>query len=100
MISYSAVVCYLFIKLTINFAYQRSTLFIETINIKSPYSVTCGPVLLQLVEGYQVNSLQLNPNAEDVGYGRQPAHQPQGDGFFHPLECEPTLQIGYALLNI
>ncbi|XP_017970623.1 PREDICTED: agamous-like MADS-box protein AGL9 homolog isoform X5 [Theobroma cacao] len=48
---------------------------------------------LQLVEGYQVNSLQLNPNAEDVGYGRQPA-QPQGDGFFHPLECEPTLQIG------
>ncbi|XP_021282293.1 agamous-like MADS-box protein AGL9 homolog isoform X1 [Herrania umbratica] len=49
---------------------------------------------LQLVEGYHVNSLQLNPNAEDVGYGRQPA-QPQGDGFFHPLECEPTLQIGY-----
>ncbi|OMO60528.1 Transcription factor, K-box [Corchorus capsularis] len=49
----------------------------------------------RLVEGYQVNPLQLNPNAEDVGYGRQPPHQPQGDGFFHPLECEPTLQIGY-----
>ncbi|KAL1533042.1 Fructose-1,6-bisphosphatase isozyme 2 [Salvia divinorum] len=25
----------------------------------------------------------------------QPQHQPQADGFFHPLECEPTLQIGY-----
>ncbi|XVE92098.1 hypothetical protein REPUB_Repub01dG0067900 [Reevesia pubescens] len=49
----------------------------------------------RFVEGYQVNQLQLNPNPEDVGYGRQPAHQPQGDGFFHPLECEPTLQIGY-----
>ncbi|KAE8687378.1 Agamous-like MADS-box protein AGL9-like protein [Hibiscus syriacus] len=50
------------------------------------------------VEGYQVNPLQLNPNAaEDVGYGRQPVHhQPRhGDAFFHPLDCEPTLQIGY-----
>ncbi|KAE8716619.1 Agamous-like MADS-box protein AGL9-like protein [Hibiscus syriacus] len=50
----------------------------------------------RLMEGYQINSLQLNPNAEDViGYGRQPTHQPQGDVFFHPLDCEPTLQIGY-----
>ncbi|PPS03818.1 hypothetical protein GOBAR_AA16855 [Gossypium barbadense] len=51
----------------------------------------------RLVEGYQVNSLQLNPNAtEDVGYGRQQVHhQPHGDAFFHPLDCEPTLQIGY-----
>ncbi|XP_048317888.1 agamous-like MADS-box protein MADS4 [Ziziphus jujuba] len=50
----------------------------------------------RLVEGYQVNALQLNPcGGEDVGYGRQSA-QPQADhGFFHPLECEPTLQIGY-----
>ncbi|KAL0924513.1 hypothetical protein M5K25_005347 [Dendrobium thyrsiflorum] len=29
-----------------------------------------------------------------VGYGRQPA-QHHGDAFYHPLECEPTLQIGY-----
>ncbi|XP_040943814.1 agamous-like MADS-box protein AGL9 homolog isoform X1 [Gossypium hirsutum] len=49
----------------------------------------------RLMEGYQVHSLQLNPNADDVGYGRQPTHQPQGDVFFHPLDCEPTLQIGY-----
>ncbi|KAK8655600.1 hypothetical protein V6N13_108174 [Hibiscus sabdariffa] len=49
----------------------------------------------RLMEGYQVNSLQLNPNAEDVGFGRHPAHQPQADVFFHPLDCEPTLQIGY-----
>ncbi|KAH9708138.1 developmental protein SEPALLATA 3 [Citrus sinensis] len=44
--------------------------------------------------GYQVNTLQLNPSAEDCGYGLKPA-QPQGDTFFHALECEPTLQIGY-----
>ncbi|KAE8710267.1 Agamous-like MADS-box protein AGL9-like protein [Hibiscus syriacus] len=52
----------------------------------------------RLIESYQVNSLQLNPNEEDVGFGGQPAHHhhhPQDDGFFHPLECEPTLQIGY-----
>lgn len=47
------------------------------------------------MEGYEVNSLQLNLSAEDVGFSRQQA-QPQGYGFFHPLECEPTLQIGYV----
>ncbi|GMI99786.1 SEPALLATA3, AGAMOUS-like 9 [Hibiscus trionum] len=49
----------------------------------------------RLVEGYQVNSLQLSPNPEDMSYGRQPSEQPQVHGFFHPLECEPTLHIGY-----
>ncbi|KAL1533041.1 Fructose-1,6-bisphosphatase isozyme 2 [Salvia divinorum] len=48
----------------------------------------------RLMEGNQLN-LTWNQNAHDVGYGRQPLHQPQADGFFHPLECEPTLQIGY-----
>ncbi|KAI7997013.1 Agamous-like MADS-box protein MADS4 [Camellia lanceoleosa] len=48
----------------------------------------------RLVEGNQVISLQWNPSAQDVGYSRQQA-QPQGDVFFHPLDCEPTLQIGY-----
>ncbi|KAJ6414735.1 hypothetical protein OIU84_003697 [Salix udensis] len=49
----------------------------------------------RLMEGYQINSLQLNLGAEDVGFARQQA-QPQGnDGFFHPLECVPTLQMGY-----
>lgn len=47
------------------------------------------------MEGSQLN-LQWQPNAQDVGYGRQ-IIQTQGDGFFHPLECEPTLQIGYVL---
>ncbi|XP_021829306.1 agamous-like MADS-box protein AGL9 homolog isoform X2 [Prunus avium] len=46
----------------------------------------------KLFEGYHVNSLQMNPNADE--YGRQQA-QAHGDGFFHPLDCEPTLQIGY-----
>ncbi|KAK8486260.1 hypothetical protein V6N13_029693 [Hibiscus sabdariffa] len=53
----------------------------------------------RLLEDYQVNSVQLNPNPEDIGYGGQPSHQPQPQphGFFHPLECEPepTLHIGY-----
>ncbi|XP_055810626.1 agamous-like MADS-box protein AGL9 homolog isoform X1 [Solanum dulcamara] len=47
----------------------------------------------RLMEGSQLN-LQWQSNAQDVGYGQQPT-QTQGDGFFHPLECEPTLQIGY-----
>ncbi|CAK9137279.1 unnamed protein product [Ilex paraguariensis] len=47
----------------------------------------------RLMEGNQVCSLQWNPSAQDVEYGQQPA-QTQGDGFYHPLECEPTLQIG------
>ncbi|KAG8641600.1 agamous-like MADS-box protein MADS4 [Manihot esculenta] len=49
----------------------------------------------RLVEGYQINTMQLNPSAEEVeAFGRQ-APQHHGDVFFHPLECEPTLQIGY-----
>nr|AAX13298.1 MADS box protein SEP3 [Lotus japonicus] len=46
------------------------------------------------LEGYQLNSLQLNPGVEDMGYGRHPA-QTHGDAFYHSIECEPTLQIGY-----
>ncbi|KAE8736326.1 Agamous-like MADS-box protein AGL9-like protein [Hibiscus syriacus] len=49
----------------------------------------------RLMEGYQVHSLQLNPYPKKISYGRQPSHQPQVHGFFHPLECEPTLHIGY-----
>ncbi|KAA8528954.1 hypothetical protein F0562_033557 [Nyssa sinensis] len=49
---------------------------------------------MQLLEGNQVNSLQWNPNAQEVEYVRQPA-EPHADAFFHQLECEPTLQIGY-----
>ncbi|KAG9155494.1 hypothetical protein Leryth_009922 [Lithospermum erythrorhizon] len=26
---------------------------------------------------------------------REARLHPQGDAFFHPLDCEPTLQIGY-----
>nr|AXR86365.1 agamous-like 9 [Kerria japonica] len=48
----------------------------------------------RLFEGYHVNSLQLNPNADEYGRQQAQAHH-QGDGFFHPLDCEPTLQIGY-----
>ncbi|XP_065875445.1 agamous-like MADS-box protein MADS4 isoform X2 [Euphorbia lathyris] len=47
----------------------------------------------RLMEGYQVNPLQLT-GQDEVAFGRQ-GGQSQGEGFFHPLECEPTLQIGY-----
>ncbi|KAE9601134.1 MADS-box transcription factor 1 [Lupinus albus] len=47
------------------------------------------------LEGYQINQLQLNPSVEDMGYGRHPCHQDQGDHLFHQMECEPILQIGY-----
>nr|ADC79704.1 SEPALLATA3-like protein [Pachysandra terminalis] len=50
----------------------------------------------RLDEGSQVNAQQWDLSAHVADYGRQVAHhQPHGDGFFHPLECEPTLQIGY-----
>nr|XP_018674215.1 PREDICTED: agamous-like MADS-box protein AGL9 homolog isoform X2 [Musa acuminata subsp. malaccensis]XP_018674216.1 PREDICTED: agamous-like MADS-box protein AGL9 homolog isoform X2 [Musa acuminata subsp. malaccensis] len=50
---------------------------------------------IRMDEGNQANQQQLwDPNAQAVAYCRhQP--QPQGDGFFQPIECEPTLQIGY-----
>lgn len=58
----------------------------------------------RLMEANQVPSLQWNPNGHDMGYdhegARQQAAQPQhhtggAEAFFHPLGCEPTLQIGY-----
>lgn len=48
----------------------------------------------RLMEENQVNELQWNPNDHDMPYSHQPA-QPQADAFFHPLDCGPTLQIGY-----
>ncbi|KAG8383311.1 hypothetical protein BUALT_Bualt05G0171500 [Buddleja alternifolia] len=58
---------------------------------------TLSDLQRKLIEGSQI-SLQWNPNGEDhVGYGRhEPSHEHHHppDGFFHPLDCEPTLQIG------
>ncbi|CAL9117911.1 unnamed protein product [Musa textilis] len=49
----------------------------------------------RLEESSEADKQQLwDPNTHDVAYGRQQP-QPQGDGFFQPIECEPTLQIGY-----
>nr|AEE60891.1 MADS-box protein 5 [Paeonia suffruticosa] len=47
----------------------------------------------RLLEGNHINSLPWNPNSHEMGYSRHQA-QPQGDAFYHPLDCEPTLQIG------
>ncbi|KAH0918013.1 hypothetical protein HID58_025673 [Brassica napus] len=42
------------------------------------------------------NATQLNPIQEDhVDYGRHDQQQHFHHAFFHPLECEPILQIGY-----
>ncbi|XP_031098606.1 agamous-like MADS-box protein AGL9 homolog [Ipomoea triloba] len=49
----------------------------------------------RLMEDANHLTLEWNPTAQEVEYGRQ-AIQSDGDhGFFHHLECEPTLQIGY-----
>nr|ABC70707.1 MADS-box transcription factor [Asparagus virgatus] len=50
---------------------------------------------VQLEETSQTNQRQVwEANANAMGYNRQPS-QPQGEEFFHPLECQPTLQIGF-----
>jgi len=46
------------------------------------------------LEEYQINQFQVNPSGEDMGYDRHPGQQ-QADALFQPLECEPTLQMGY-----
>nr|BAC80253.1 MADS-box transcription factor [Houttuynia cordata] len=51
--------------------------------------------LLQLDDGSQTNPHHSwDPNAHGVGYSRHPG-QPQGEVIFDPLDCEPTLHIGY-----
>ncbi|XP_021997166.1 agamous-like MADS-box protein MADS4 isoform X6 [Helianthus annuus] len=51
----------------------------------------------RLMEGHQVSTLHWHPHAQlEIGYDRQ--HEPQhqtGEAFFHPLDCGPTLQMGY-----
>nr|AMA97172.1 SEPALLATA-like protein [Platanus x hispanica] len=48
----------------------------------------------KLEEESQEYAHHWDPSSNSVEYGQQPAHT-HGNGFFHPLECEPTLQIGY-----
>ncbi|XP_057972528.1 agamous-like MADS-box protein MADS4 [Malania oleifera] len=50
----------------------------------------------RLDEGNQASALHWDPRANVASYDLQ-LTQPQGDTFFHPLGCEPTLQIGYQL---
>ncbi|XP_071692657.1 agamous-like MADS-box protein MADS4 [Rutidosis leptorrhynchoides] len=51
----------------------------------------------RLIEGNQFDSLQWYPHVQqEVCYDRHPAPQHQTDeAFFQPLECGPSLQIGY-----
>nr|XP_018682855.1 PREDICTED: agamous-like MADS-box protein AGL9 homolog [Musa acuminata subsp. malaccensis] len=50
---------------------------------------------IRLEESSDADQQQLwDPNTHAVAYGRQQP-QPQGDGFFQSIDCEPTLQIGY-----
>nr|QCT25556.1 SEPALLATA 3 [Allium cepa] len=49
----------------------------------------------RLEETNQANQQQVwEANANAMGYARQ-QNQPQGEDFFHPLECQPTLQMGF-----
>nr|XP_043639033.1 agamous-like MADS-box protein MADS4 [Erigeron canadensis] len=51
----------------------------------------------RLMEGNQISSLHWYPHAQqEVCYDRQYVPQQQSnEAFFHPLDCGPTLQIGY-----
>ncbi|KAJ8451502.1 hypothetical protein Cgig2_018136 [Carnegiea gigantea] len=51
----------------------------------------------RLIEASQASSLQWS--GHEMVYDRQPS-QPHPYGFFQPLECQPTLQIGYATYNL
>lgn len=51
---------------------------------------------MQLEETSQANQQVWEANANAIGYSRQP-NQPQGDEFFHPLDCQPTIQLGYVM---
>uniref|UniRef100_K9LYZ4 AGL2-like protein 5 n=1 Tax=Iris fulva TaxID=92176 RepID=K9LYZ4_9ASPA len=47
----------------------------------------------RLEESNQANQQVWESNANVIGYSRQ-ANQ-QGEEFYHPLDCQPTLQIGF-----
>ncbi|GJU64972.1 GRCD5 protein [Tanacetum coccineum] len=52
----------------------------------------------RLIEGHQIGSLHWHPQAQQevICYDRQHAPQHQtNEAFFHPLDCGPTLQMGY-----
>uniref|UniRef100_K9LWQ8 AGL2-like protein 2 n=1 Tax=Iris fulva TaxID=92176 RepID=K9LWQ8_9ASPA len=48
----------------------------------------------KLEESNQATQQAWEANANALGYGRQQTH-PQGGDFFHPLACQPTLQMGF-----
>nr|AZZ09254.1 SEPALLATA 1 [Primula vulgaris] len=51
----------------------------------------------RLIEGSPVNAMQWHAGPHEVDYGQQQqqqTHHPQDQAFFHPLNCEPSLQIG------
>ncbi|XP_020599713.1 agamous-like MADS-box protein AGL9 homolog isoform X2 [Phalaenopsis equestris] len=51
----------------------------------------------RLEESNQANPQQIwDPStAHAMGYDQRQPVQPHGEAFYHPLECEPTLHIGY-----
>ncbi|KAK9278279.1 hypothetical protein L1049_027844 [Liquidambar formosana] len=53
----------------------------------------------RLDEGSQVTSLQWDPSGHGARYSQQPTQQ-LGNVFFHPLNCEPTLQMGFPTEHI
>ncbi|KAF1887771.1 hypothetical protein Lal_00023779 [Lupinus albus] len=74
---------------------KKFYLDLPMLEIKTQFMLDQLSDLQRKLEGYQINQLQLNPSVEDMGYGRHPCHQDQGDHLFHQMECEPILQIGY-----
>nr|UZO46489.1 SEPALLATA3-like MADS-box protein [Iris laevigata] len=48
----------------------------------------------RLEESNQADQQVWESNANAIAYSRQ-ANQQQGEEFYHPLDCQPTLQIGF-----
>ncbi|PWA25526.1 GRCD5 protein [Artemisia annua] len=80
----------------------RTQLMLDTLSDlqKKEHSLNEANMTLKqrLIEGHQISSLHWYPQAQQevVCYDRQHAPQHQTDeAFFHPLDCGPTLQMGY-----
>ncbi|XP_042455188.1 agamous-like MADS-box protein MADS4 [Zingiber officinale] len=81
--------------LKIRFLYVILTISNEAVDPQEQMLCEANKALKRrLDESTQANQQLWDPTAHAVAYGRQQP-QPQGDGFFQPIECEPTLQIRY-----
>ncbi|KAL8254265.1 hypothetical protein R6Q59_032507 [Mikania micrantha] len=82
----------------------RTQLMLDTLTDlqKKEHALNAANTTLKqrLMEGNQISSLHWFAHAEQqvVSYGKQPAPPQQSEeAFFHPLDCGPTLHMGYQM---